>query len=80
MRAAPKKIEVRAIRAACRYRDSEGYPPAVREALRTRAQDALAEVTAAMGCQGAEDLMVAENLALIVSRTPRAKLRRGRDY
>ena len=81
MKDAPKKVQERAVRDACRYRDSvDKLPVQVQDFLAEKAKASFQDLTSAMGCKGEEKLMVHECLADIVVRTPVKKLRPGRDY
>ena len=81
MKEAPKKVQERAVRDACRYRDSvDKLPVQVQDFLAEKAKASFQDLTSAMGCKGEEKLMVHECLADIVVRTPAKVLRPGKDY
>ena len=75
MKTAPKKIQNRAIKTACRYRDAvvagEGsVTPDDMYELTDERNKAFQDLVAAMGCTDAEVGMVSETLGDIVRQTP----------
>jgi hypothetical protein len=83
MKEAPLKLQKQAIRNACRYRDSlDSAPRVVKTRLFAERQEVFQRLIKAMECDVSrdEDMMVAENLARIVAKTPVRKLIPGEDY
>ncbi len=81
MKAPPKRLEKKAIAAACKYRDSvDRVPVRIQQRFYDKAKRALDACTKAMECTPSEEWMVAENLAHIVSQIPRRQLQPGKDY
>jgi hypothetical protein len=72
VKTAPKKIQNRAIKAACLSRDAEASAsPQVRARLRDAAQSSFQALVLAMGCTPDEEWMVNQSLGDIVRQTPR---------
>lgn len=72
MKTAPKKIQNRAIKTACLYRDAylAGSPTGVMRDVDDLSRKAFEVLVAAMECSEPETLMVHETLARIVMQTP----------
>jgi hypothetical protein len=81
MKSPTRAMQDRAVKAACRYRDSIGTTsPEIEEQLRQKADTTFKALVRSMECKGNEDIFVHEVLCEMVSKIPKRKLKPGKDY